>query len=209
VGFRACESSRQGATATPTTALLSSCRRPTSTAGAKGACPMVVREADTGGRVFCFLPSYHSQPIPLPQVNRPRLGSFRHQGDLPAPWGPLPNPMGKTGLVPTAIHRSGMCVSIESSDRVFFIVVIGFLTLHCIIIIRARAPTASDRVAYSSRTLSPICLHSPTQAPCHRPAQTINTSSPLLYNLIKIEQGTISPQIRYFPDLKPAIPRML
>jgi hypothetical protein len=39
---------------TPTVVLLSSCRRPTNTAGAKTACPsgMVVRWADTGGGFF-------------------------------------------------------------------------------------------------------------------------------------------------------------
>ena len=48
VRFRACESSRQGATATPTAVLLSSVRGPASTAGGSGPC---LPERAAGGGV--------------------------------------------------------------------------------------------------------------------------------------------------------------
>jgi hypothetical protein len=85
VRFRACESSRQGATATPTAVLLSSVRGPASTAGGSGPC---LPERAAGGGVdgqgcasFMELWPLAGQPTP----RRP----FGCQGFFSTPWGPL------------------------------------------------------------------------------------------------------------------------
>jgi hypothetical protein len=78
VRFRACESSRQGATATPTAVLLSSVRGPASTAGGSGPClpesaggvdgthgwgGVVLQSLLYGGYVYMY-----GQPTQLPRV---------------------------------------------------------------------------------------------------------------------------------------------
>jgi hypothetical protein len=69
--FQACESSRQGATATPTAVLLSSFRKPTSTAGVGALLP----ERDGGD-----LPGYNSQLILAAPTGESTKSSFGCQG---------------------------------------------------------------------------------------------------------------------------------